>query len=221
MKRRPYCVGGMSARREQKRNDSGNIWDLTFASAFPTCGRWRCWRLGRDGESRPSATCARSPRWQQNSGCQGNSGRSRRRWEGSMRQGDSLDKRAALLVRRPRSSTGWQRGSGMRRCGRTFWQHRRFGRCCGSVAEERMLSTPGQEQIPLGDKQHLLYIPAKQDLELLSQPVLKRMLGGRQRLEGLLRLLRVHGHEQEFAVVQVHQPDLQLGDADLPTGCFK
>ena len=71
------------------------------------------------------------------------------------------------------------------------------------------------------DRQHLLHIPAEQDLELLAQPALKRTLGGRQCLEGLLRLLRFHLHEQEFAAGQLYQPDLHLGDAGLPAGSFE
>ncbi len=50
-----------------------------------------------------------------------NSGRFKRRWEGCMRQRACLCKRAPRLLRRRRSSRGWQRASGMRRGVRTFW----------------------------------------------------------------------------------------------------
>src|SRR2546426_10060881 len=99
MKRKPYCVGGMSARREQKCNDSGNVSGTIGASAFPTCGRRRGFQRGRGTVSRPSATCARQQPWQQTWGCRENDGRSRRRWGGCMRQRAILRKRALPLVK--------------------------------------------------------------------------------------------------------------------------
>ncbi len=130
MKRKPYCVGGMSARREQKCNDSGNVWGTIGASAFPTCGRWQSWLPGMGIASKPSATWAKPPRWPLTSGCRENSGRSRRCWEGRIKQLASLHKHKQPLVRQQRLSGGWPRASGMRRCERSFWLGRRFSRCC-------------------------------------------------------------------------------------------
>src|SRR5258708_14263639 len=70
MKRRPYCVQGMSARQEKQCIDSGNVWDLTGASALSTCGHWQCWPRGRGRANKPLATCARQQGWQKSSGRQ-------------------------------------------------------------------------------------------------------------------------------------------------------
>ena len=48
--------GGMSARREKKYTDWGNVWGLIGASAFPTCAQRLCFQHGMGSESRPSAT---------------------------------------------------------------------------------------------------------------------------------------------------------------------
>jgi tetratricopeptide (TPR) repeat protein len=53
--------GGMRARREQKCNDSGNVWGTIGASAFPTCGLRLCWPPGKGTASRPSATYTKPP----------------------------------------------------------------------------------------------------------------------------------------------------------------
>src|SRR5438876_5499475 len=132
MKWRPCCVWGMRGEREKKCTDSGNAWDLTSASAFPTCGRWQRWPPGRGRESRPSATCARPQGWQQRSGCQQNDGRSRQRWEGCIRKRASKRKRGPPLLRRRGLSRSWRRASGMRRCERAFWPGYRFKGYCSS-----------------------------------------------------------------------------------------
>jgi hypothetical protein len=62
---------------------------------------------------------------------------------------------------------------------------------------------PGEEQVSWRVSQRLLQVAAQQALQLLSQPVSKGRLGTRQRLEGLLRLLHLHGEKQEFAVEQL------------------
>ena len=80
--------------------------------------------------SRPSATCARRPGWPQTWACPQNSGRCRRHWEGCMRQGASLRKRAQHLGKQRRLSRGWQSGSGMRRCVRASWLGHRPSRSC-------------------------------------------------------------------------------------------
>ena len=49
----------------------------------------------------------------------------------------------------------------------------------------------------------------------------KGRLGTCQRLEGLLRLLHLHGEKQEFAVEQLQQSDLHLVDPRLLAGCGK
>src|SRR5258708_11962406 len=132
MKRRPYCVREMRARREQKYTNSGKVLAPTSASAFPTCDPWRCWPPGRSIQSRPSTTCARPPSWPQTSACQEKAGRSRRCWEGCMKHGESPGKHIQPLLRQRGSSRGWQRGSGMRRCVRAFWLGHRFNRCCST-----------------------------------------------------------------------------------------
>src|SRR2546425_2865766 len=134
MKRRPYCVGGMNARREKQCTDWENVWGLPLASAFPICSRGRCLRRGRDAASKPLATYARQQAWQQTSGCRENSGRSRRRWGHCMRQGASLHKRTRRGRRLRGLSWSWQRASRMRRGVRAFWLGHRFTPCC---------STPG------------------------------------------------------------------------------
>src|SRR5258708_5451914 len=132
MKRRPYCVREMRARRKQKCANSRKVLAPTSASASPTCGHWQCWPPGRSIQSRPSTTCARPPGWQQTSACQENAGRSRRCWEGCMKQWASPRKHTQPLLRRPCSSRGWRRASNMRRCARTFWLLHRSNRCCST-----------------------------------------------------------------------------------------
>src|SRR5438132_4142073 len=133
MKRRPCCGGERGARREKQCSDWEKAWDLTLASAFPTCAHWRCWPHGRGTQSRPSTTCARQQGWPQSSACQQNSGRFRRYWEGCIGQEESKNKRTQRLGRRRRSSRGWRRASGMRRCVRAFWLGHRFNRCCNKL----------------------------------------------------------------------------------------
>src|SRR6266849_7761331 len=99
MKRKPYCVGEMNARREKPCNDWGNAWEPIGASACPTCRRRRGFQRGRGRANRPSATCAKQQGWQQTSACQESAGRSRRRWGGCMRQRVILRKRALPLVK--------------------------------------------------------------------------------------------------------------------------
>src|SRR5437588_1435499 len=133
MKRRPCCVGGMSARREQQCSDWENVWGPIGASAFPTCARWQPSQRGRGRASRLLATCAKPSSWLQTSSYQANSGRSRRRWQGCMRQRAYLSKRTQRLGRRRRSSRNWRRASGMRRCVRAFWRGHRFNQWCNKL----------------------------------------------------------------------------------------
>src|SRR6266581_1772543 len=88
--------------------------------------------------------------------------------------------------------------------------------CRQSVTYERKLLTPGEDQVTLRVRQHILHIPSKQDLKLRSQPAIKWTLRAHQRLEGLVRLLRVECHEHQVTVEQLHQPDLHPGDPHVP-----
>jgi hypothetical protein len=93
-----------------------------------------------------------------------------------------------------------------------------------SVTYERKLLTPGEDQVTLRVRQpthYILHIPSKQDLELCSQPAIKWTLRVIQRLEGLVRLLRVECDEHQVTVEQLHQPDLHLGDPHVSAGRFE
>ena len=57
------------------------------------------------------------------------------------------------------------------------------------ASPSRAVDRPGEDEIPVRVSQYLLQVPSQQDLELLSQPAIKRTLGGRQFLQGLVRLL--------------------------------
>ena len=80
---------------------------------------------------------------------------------------------------------------------------------------------PGEEQVNWRVSQYLLHVPTQQDLQLLSQPVSKQRLGTIQRLVGLLRLLHLHVDHEEFAVEQLQELDLHLGNPCLLAGCGK
>src|SRR5450755_554873 len=80
---------------------------------------------------------------------------------------------------------------------------------------------PGEEQVSWRVSQYLLHVPAQQALQPLSQKVGKRRLGTRQRLTGLLRLLHLHGDQQEFAVEQLQESHLHLGNPRLLADCGK
>src|SRR5258708_30515968 len=86
------------------------------------------------------------------------------------------------------------------------------------------LWTPGEDQVTLRIRQpiqYILHIPSEQDLKLRSQPAIKWTLRAYQRLEGLVRLLRVECHEHQVAVEHLHQPDLHPGDPHMSAGRFE
>jgi hypothetical protein len=96
-----------------------------------------------------------------------------------------------------------------------------MARIAFSAAGERKLWTPSEDQVTLRVRQHILHLPSKQDLKLRSQPAIKWTLRAHQRLESLVRLLRVECDEHQVTVEQLHQPDLHLGDAHMPAGRFE
>ena len=85
----------------------------------------------------------------------------------------------------------------------------------------KALVWPGEEQFLLLLRQHLLNVPSQQALQLSAQPALKRMLGASHLQWDLVRLLYVQSHEQQFAMPQLHQPDLHLADPRLSARSFK
>src|SRR5215471_911987 len=80
---------------------------------------------------------------------------------------------------------------------------------------------PGEEQVSWRVSQYLLHVPTQQDPQLLSQPACKPRLGTGERLAGLLRLQHLHAYQEEFAVEQLQELDLHLGNPCLLAGCGK